>query len=101
VLELKFASPRHDIPTQHKILGLPGNKGTFPTCSGGAENADSPPGDLSETLRCICSAAFDFARRKTASGISNVVFMDSMFHIYGSGVKDGISHRTGLVSRGE
>src|SRR5713226_4124772 len=30
-----------------------------------------------------CSAAFDFARRKTVSGISKVVFMDTISHIYG------------------
>src|SRR5712692_81572 len=31
-----------------------------------------------------CSAAFDFARRKIVSGISKVVFMDSVSHIYGN-----------------
>jgi len=36
-----------------------------------------------------CSAAFDFARRKMVSGISNVVFMDSIFpYLWESGQRN-------------
>src|SRR5713226_5188588 len=52
--------------------------------SAGATFSLSSTASVTNCLRGMpCSAAFDFARRKIVSGISKVVFMDTISHIYG------------------